>query len=362
MREQLIQTSSIFSNNKNEESIGNAQLEIPLEEQELLEDIDLCRVIKLETENRDLSLKLEEVYPDSLFCVLYDTNNSANFVGHIKEEIIFEVPIADYEVIVVGSKLVVLRVELLVQNDNPEVKYMVLEGDNYKLIDEVTVELKGEDFVFNGTTYSRKTTEIKPVKVSADGNSKTYFYSDSNFVHKGVDTLILQDSQVNNLLMADANGSYLGYYLPLNQDGTINLQGRRFETLSRFTLTLMALRDVSTGADYLLSCSTQILLGVGDFQHSSYKSIPVTNGVAILMSTASAEKTLNVFTPNHQKIILEPKYKIRDNAVLNGLYFEKDNVLLLDNGSLIFTEKLTKRTILVKGKEVAMPTTYLGGL
>lgn len=365
MKENLIQTSSIFSKGPNSEPevLESPDLITELTEESHPEE-PRCRTLKFDA--TDANIGLRHFFPDSLNCVIYNKLSDKFFAGQMGEELIYEVPISKYAIIAVTDKMVVLQIWTgdLQEEETVETKFMVLYKDTYELKEEFDYNLENTIVTFEGSNYNLLTTEISEPETNRSGSKTTYFYEKGNIVIEEESSLYFEDerSKAKVLLLADATGSYLGYYLPKNQDGTINLHGRRFRMVQRLTLTLAVVEDLETEEEFLLTCATQVLLKLSDFGISNYLHISILNGVALLMDETPSGTVLNVFTPNHQRIVLEPGYKVNDNAFGNGLYFEKDNVLLLDNGSLTFTERVSKDVVSVKGKEIKIPTEHLGDL
>lgn len=365
MKDNLIQTSSIFSKRP------DSEIEF-IESQEVLTELTeenqqgepRCRIIKFDATEANIGLR--HFFPDSLNCVIYNKLSDKFFAGQMGEELIYEVPISKYVIVAVTGKMVVLQIWVgdLQETERVETKFMILHKDTYELKEEFDYTLEGDTFIHEGTSYSLLSTETGEPTSTRVGNKVTYFFEKYNIFVENQEALYFEDqtSESKVLLLANETGSYIGYYLPKNQDGTINLHGRRFRMVQRLTLTLAVVEDLETEEEFILTCAVQVLLRLADFGISNYLHISVLNGIALLMAETPSGTVLNVFTPNHQRIVLEPGYKVNDDAFGNGLYFEKDNVLLLDNGSLIFTERVDKNIVKVRGKEIQIPTEHLGEL
>lgn len=366
MKDNLIQTSSIFSKGPNTEEEEIVELQEPVVDLsgEMNHAEPQCRTLMFEA--TDANIGLRHFFPDSLNCVIYNKLSDKFFAGQMSEELIYEVPISKYIILAVTDKMVALQIWMgdLQDSENVDVKVMVLRNGTYELHEEFNYTVDNNLVQFDGCEYTLLTTEIAEYDFNSLRNITTYFYETGNIVVEDGSSLYFQDktSIEKVLLLADSTGSYIGYYLPKNQDGTINLHGRRFEMVQRLTLTLAVVKDLETEEDFLLTCATQVLLNLRDFGISNYLHVSILNGIALLMAETPSGTVLNVFTPNHQRIVLEPGYKVNDTAFGNGIYFEKDNVLLLDNGSLIFTERVDKNIVKVRGKEIQIPTEHPGDL
>lgn len=356
MKETLVQTSSIFSKNRNVENKPKEELEF----EEVKETKPLCKTISFP--DSDSNIILREFFPDSFHCIIYNKFNGKYFAGQMGEELIYEVPIEKYVVEFVTDKMVVLQVWLdgtSLEESSP--LYMILRDGSYKLNKLFDYQNEEDSLRYDKESYSFVSTETSALKRSTDESLTTYFYKDGSFSVQDGKALFYENTQTKTkILLADETGSYIGYYLPINSDGTVNLHGRKFKMVQRLTLTLAVAQEVESGKFFLLTCVKQMLLDLENFGLEFWEHISILNGVAMVMDYNAPGTILNVFTPNHQRIILEPKYKVNDTAFGNGLYFEKDNVLLLDNGSLIFTERIDKNTVGVKGNPVTIPTTYYG--
>lgn len=363
MKERLIQTSSIFYNPDNLDVKDEHLLEpslLDIQELQKQEDFVPCRQLHFGQSHNVARISLKEFFPDSMFCILYDVHLEASFIANMSTEIIFEVPFEYYCVEVVAQDLIIISMDTEL-GEGDKRQYMVLEGKDYRILDNVEYEIEGKEIIFEGIKHSLETSEIKP-PVEGEEAKTVYFYETGTILHIPSQVLYFEAiASRKQILLADNNGSYLGYYLALNPDGSINLRGRSYRMLQRLTLTLAIVLDLEEEEAYILSCVNQTLMALRDFFEGEFTDIEVINGVAMLIEEdENGGQVLNVFTPNHQRIVLEPGYKVNAKAFGNGLYFEKDDVLLLENGSLIFTERLDKRTVLVRGKEVQIPVPYLG--
>ncbi|MFF2798199.1 hypothetical protein, partial [Lysinibacillus xylanilyticus] len=309
------------------------------------------------------NITLKEFFPDSLHCIIHNKHSDRFFAGHMAKEFIYEVPILKYKVQAITDKLVVLMVWIGEDTENSKPQFMILKDGSYELKKKLDFEDEGDSLRIAGKNYSLETTEVAEWKYDQEQDNLTYFYEDSNFVIKDGKSLYFESKDLKTrLMLADDTGSYIGYYLPVNEDGTISLHGRKFKMIKRLTLPLSIVQDLESEEYFFLSCVEQMLLNLKDFNIFNYNHIGISNGIALLFADQGSEEVLNIFTPNHQRIILEPKYKVNDKAFGNGLYFAKDNVLLLDNGSLIFTEPVSEGVVRVKDKEVQIPTRYFGDL
>lgn len=364
MKNNLIQTSSIFSKARDaeledEQVLVEEEVELVPDEEEL---VKYCKVIEFKGSLPEANITLEKFFPDSMFCVLHNKHSNAYFAGHMKEELIFEVPFKDYSVILVTSEMIVLQVNIEFEDEDAEPVYMILRNGEYTLELDYKIKKISSEIEYEGKEYSMLTTEIQPPEYSADNSTVTYHYQDGKIIHASELFVIFEGNKGEHLMLADCGGSYIGYYLPLNMDGTANLHGRHCDLLQRLTLTLVVVEDVETQERFFLTCANQMLVSVDDFHQGDVTDIPVMNGVAMLIEQDTSGLILNVFTPNHQRIVLEPKYKIDYKSFGNGLYFPKDNVLLLDNGSLTFTQPVSSDVISVRGREVPIPIKHLGDL
>jgi len=363
MKENLVQTTSIFYNPDNLEVSDEHLLQPSLMDvQELLEreEFNPCRTIHFGNSYELAKINLREFFPDTMFCIIRNVHMNAHFAASMKHEIIFEVPFEEYCIELVTQDLVVLSMDTeLGEGDTRQ--YMVLEGNSYRMLDEFEYEIDGDQVIFEKRKHRLESSEVEEVRSYQDMKVNIYHYPDGWLIHSPSNFLHHKTSSTQKrILLADHNGSYLGFYLGVNEDDTINLHGRRFRMLQRLTLPLAIVVDVEEEEAYILSCVNQTLMLLSDFFRGEYTDIEVINGIAILMEDNRDGQVLNVFTPNHQRIILEPGYKINSSAIGNGLYFQKDDVLVLDNGSLIFTQKLSKHSLKVRGKEVEIPIAYLG--
>lgn len=357
MREGLIQTSSIFTKPEQEKGAakpGTESFQAAQEEMQV-EGEARCRTFRFES--REGNITLRDFFPDSLNCVIYNSLSDKFFAGNLGEETIHEFPISQYTVELVAQTSVILRV--WANPEDEETQYMILTSRGYILTDKLEIdEQEGTTKVkVEGKTYDIETTETKEPEVDEAADSITYNYKGNQFIVESGKRLY-HNSKNTKLLLANEYGTYIGYYLPVSQGGEVNLQGKKCKVKQRLTLALAVVEDTGSQRDLLLSCSSQLLMEMEDFGATSYQHIEIVNGVALLIEEDT--HVFNIFTPQHQRIILEPKYKINDKAVGNGLYFEKDDVLLLDNGSLVFTKRLNKKTLDVRGREVKLPIEYLG--
>lgn len=353
----LIETSSIFS----QHNLPEAEIA----EERLIKDGDtfdteIARIIDLRCSNQEGALQINLVMPDTLVAIYYYSLFDCYMVGQISDEIFFEHHYYSIEPVVVTSNLVLLRA--LKYHDSEE-EYIVYTTDdrNFKLCDIAEFDIRVSQVTYKKKNYTTETSETEEPKDHVLGIQYTFpnhrFYMTPD---KGRSYVSNDGKKI--FLTSTREGALLGYIVKVNKSGNIVLMDKEFEFIKRLTLVHSVVRDIQTQEEYLLTCVEQVLLPLSAFGYEFYDKIPVVNGILVITQVEQTGNTLmHVFTPNHQRIVLEHSYKINSAMIGNGLLFQKDNVVILDNGSLSFVKKVPKeKAIFWKNRKVLLPVTQLG--
>ena len=263
-------------------------------------------------------------------------------------------------------------------------KFKVLDNFEPSLTDDNT------NLYFEGQTYSLETSEVKEteshvdevrpntiqVEATQEGYADTfldgkacdiYYYENWTLIHKPSQYLdIIQKDHSKRILLADRNGSYLGHYLPRNDDMTLHLKGEDPYRMSRrFNLCFSIVQNLKTGKLRLLRAGVQALVDLEHYADEelgiNFDTLESINGVAWLYNYEEGKgHGLNIFTPHPQRIVLEQaekgtkNYQWTKDAFGNGLFFPRENVLVLDNGAVIFTKPEGKKYLNVRGKKIKL--------
>lgn len=364
MRKDLVQTSSIFGSKNKLEELDSEQVESDVaeeggSEQEAPPPL-YCRNIDFDERLGTGNIVIAHLFPDTMYGVIYDCHVEAYFACDFHNELIFDVPIYNYAVTAVAQDIVVLSIQLDYKSNTNEFTQMIIEDHDYTLKPKVDVMIAGEIVEIDGKPHSRLSTELL-YRVEHDVLHMLQYADYSVFFEEDGFLSFSEKSNKKELLLSNRSGCYIGFYLESAHDEGILLHGRKYLMVNRLTIPLALVQDLETKELKLLTCKDQTLLEIEDF-YDKDEPIEVINGVAMLTQETESGTLLNVFTPKHQRIVLEPNYKINTAIVENGLFFERDNVLLLSNGSLIFTSSPTPTTLTMRGKTFEIPCEYVGDL
>ena len=382
MKERLIETSSIFY-----QPVDTVTLESQLEKsiqptikemEEVLEKekFQHCRIIPFGTSTDRAKICLKDFLPDSAVCVLHDKHMDCYFAANMRHERIFFVPFREYEFVVATPQIVVLKInsedylEYAEYEKDIDVEveflYLVLDGTSFEVLTEFEYEIKDKDLIYKGKNYSLESTEIEePSAVNMFGKDAiVYKYKDDDLIHSESNFLYCYDKGLHKTeLLADSTGSYLGFYLTMSEHGKVLVRGIPHRTLTRLSYSVGIFYNEEDDEAYVISFKNVENVRLRDLTDEEYTDIDVCNGIPIFRCSDENNYRLVIFTPQRQEIVLTKTDTSKITYDIgNGLFFKKECVLLLDNGSLIFTKDIDKTTIGVRDREVQIPIEYLGEL
>lgn len=355
----LIETSSIFSQNN---SVPPENVEVRDNNKDGYSPVyeDQAKELKMAYGDLNPAIETHTIYPDTLVAIYYYGLLNCYVLGQISNEIFFEEEFDTVSPEIIGSEIVVMKCRKIGADYDNYIMY-TNETAKFTECDLKDFKLNLDSVEYKGKEYSIISSESKKPEKHKLGTLYTYP------THSLIISQDRKKSYVLNVdnrlfLLSDEGGSYIGCVLPCDEESLVLLNGRKYNPLKRLTLMQTALEDFETKEVFLLTSAEQMLLPIKEFGYQSYKDIKVANGVLVLSEIVNEGTTvLHIFTPQHQKIVLEKGYKINTRLVGNGLVFVKDNVILLDSGALKFIKKGNqKNSILWDNIEYVLPTRYIG--
>ena len=382
MKERLIETSSIFYQPVDAitlESQLKKSIQPTIKEMEEVlgkENFQQCRIIPFGESSDRAKICLKEFLPDSAVCVLHDKHMDFYFAANMRRERIFYVPFKKYEFVVATPQIVVLKInsedyleyaEYEKEIDTKvEFLYLVLDGTSFEVLTEFEYKIEGKDLIYKEKKYSLESTEVEePSAVNMFGKDAiVYKYKDDDIIHFESNFLYCYDKRLHKTeLLADNTGSYLGFYLTMSEEGKVLVRGVPHRTLTRLSYSVAIFYNEEDEEAYVISYKNTEHMKLSELTDEEYTDIPVYNGIPYFLLDYDNNPRLLIFTPQKQEIVLT-KADTRNVTydIGNGLFFKRECVLLLDNGSLIFTKGIDKTTIGIRGREVQIPTEYFGEL
>lgn len=345
--------------------IGDVTKSSPLQEPtvETEEEPKLCTEVKFNLPASAFSLV--SFFPDSHYAVIL--KNGHYYTANLGTEVIEPTPYTNYETLLLAEGLVVLVVTEL--NNSETLLFLTnrFEGKKFRKPSEAKLESLVEECMADGSyqfTLANQTFSLLSNSTHKEVDARTgYFaYPSGTFIYNTNGYLVFEEPNGTELLLADAHGCYVGFYLPLVhevEEIKILLGPDVFINPRRLTQTLMVVTNEETNQQSILTCSRPMLVELADLGIKDASQIEVSNGVAMITQEVKGSTCINVFTPKHQRIIIDRGIKIDTLAIGNGVYLPTEGVMLLDDGRLIFARGEEDGSVFIRGKRVDLPQQFL---
>lgn len=310
------------------------------------------------------AFSLASFFPDSHYAVIL--KNGYYYAANLGTELIEVTPYLQYETVLIADSLVVLYVTHLDNSNSMLLLSHKLDGKRYRQPSEAKLEKLVEGCIQDGSYEFKFAKEYfslvsRGEKKEVNNSTGTITYKSGVFKYNTNGWLVFEEPNGVELLLADNNGCYVGFYLPVigGVGGKILLGDDYYVNPKRLTQTLMVLSNEKTEAQAILTCSRPMLIELSDLGIKDYTQIEVSNGVALITQEVKGSTCINVFTPKHQRIIIERGVKIDTLSIGNGVYLPTEGVMLLDDGRLIFAREDEDGSVIIRGKRIELPHEFL---
>jgi hypothetical protein len=311
------------------------------------------------------SFSLVSFFPDSHYAVII--KNGHYYTANLGTEVVDPTPYISYDTLLISDSLVVLAVTEI--NNDESLLFLTdrFEGKRFRKPSEDKLERLVEDCMGDGSYEFNIGHESfclisKGKHKEVDPRTGYFAYPSGTFIYNTNGYLVFEEPNGTEILLADAHGCYVGFYLPLvhDTDGIKILLGPDvFINPKRLTQTLMIVTNEETSRQSVLTCSRPMLVELSDLGIKDASQIEVTNGVAMITQEVKGSTCINVFTPKHQRIIIGREIKIDTLAIGNGVYLPTEGVMLLDDGRLLFAREEDDGSVFIRGKRVDLPQQFL---
>lgn len=342
-----------------------------------------CGQIDLWEEDMELGLSLVTVFPDSNVIIIKEHCLGVYYLADLDMEILYPVGMVSYTVNLITQEGIVISF-VDCKDKNHVVFYSQGEVTIVRNTEPLTpnpempytLELKTVDGIIELNSLS---TQIHSLSKEMDyelpdGQTiKALYLAYPSGCFTLVPDLALhysdREGKITFTLAVAEVGCFFGYSMFVNESNETNIENKNnskmnYEVLHRMSITTLALLKIETGEIYLLGVRTHTKLLLSDVCDATLEELEVLNGVPLLIKAGLTHKEITVFTPEVQHIALRKNnHKAIDSKLFgNGIYINKERVLLLDNGTVAIATRDKAVPILfnIRGGKVKTPVKHLG--
>lgn len=308
------------------------------------------------------ALGMVSFFPDSGIAIV--NRNGLLYSANIKQEVIDSIPFLSYTTLIALDDAVVLETTNI--DGSKSIIVLTEEGEKELNMKAETVIKMIEKAEVDGMFQIKIKKKVYSMFSTAETSEsvtgfREFKYEDGSFFYSENEGLLLKEPDNTTVLLADARGCYIGFYLPISEGfgSSLFIGPSTFVNPRRITQTLVGLEEEETGKKYILTCERPLLISLEDLGINDFKDIAIVNGVAFVKQTINGSACLNVFTPKHQRIITEGNVQIDSLSIQNGIYLPTQGVVLLDDGKLLFAREEEEGRVVIKGKAYNLPQEYL---